>query len=179
MKIVAGLGNPGEKYKNNRHNVGFIVVDRLAEVVSGGAWRVEKKFESEICDLSSAIPNLLLVKTQTFMNNSGEALAKIIKFYKISSENLFVIHDDLDIKLGEIKIQLGIGPRIHNGLNSIENSLGTANFWRVRVGIDNRSLDLRTPGEAYVLQDFTEEEKKVVQKTIGKILPELEKITFQ
>src|SRR4030042_2946877 len=98
MKLVIGLGNPGEKYKNTRHNVGFMVVDALASKVDSGQWAVIRKYN---CSLYTVHQTLILVKPQTFMNSSGIAVAKLAAFYKVPAANIYVIHDDLDIKLGE------------------------------------------------------------------------------
>lgn len=171
MKVVVGLGNPGEEYVNNRHNVGFMVIDELAN----GIWRMaygekpswESKFESLI--LKSA--DYLLVKPQMFMNRSGEAVAKLVNFYKVEWGDLWIVHDDLDIRLGEYKIQRGVGPKVHNGLTSVEEQLGRCDFWRVRVGVDNRPVgEARTPGDEYVLSDFTAGERKIVEGVIGKLV---------
>ena len=164
MKIVVGLGNPGKEYQNNRHNVGFMVVERLAEM----GW--ETKFGAEV----SRVGDTLLVKPQFFMNKSGEVVAKIINFYKVDLSGLFVIHDDLDIRLGDFKIQFGVGPKVHYGINSIEGSLGSMGFWRVRIGVDNRPVgEARTPGDEYVLADFSDEEKIIVDGVIEKAVKEI------
>lgn len=160
MKIVVGLGNPGDKYRNNRHNVGFMIIDRI------------KEFDGEVLKIGEVV----LVKPQTFMNRSGEAIGKIVNFYKVAVDDLIVIHDDLDIKLGEYKIQKGVGPKVHNGLTSIEEHLGKKDFWRVRVGIDNRPMangEWRMAGEDYVLADFTSEEKAVLDRMIKIIVDQL------
>lgn len=165
MKLIVGLGNPGDEHKENRHNVGFMVVDRLAEEAE---W--ESKFEALI--LKSR--DCLLVKPQTFMNNSGTAVKKIMNFYKLNIDDLVVVHDDLDIRLAEYKIQKGVGPKVHNGLTSVEERLGTKDFWRVRVGVDNRPVgEARTPGDEYVLADFTSEEKEIIEGVIEKVVKEL------
>lgn len=164
MKLIVGLGNPGIEHKNNRHNAGFMVVEKLAE------GDFENKFEAEI----SRRGETLLVKPQTFMNRSGEAVAKIVSFYKIDMANLFLVHDDLDIRLGDYKIQLGIGPKVHYGLNSVEEKLGGKNFWRIRIGVDNRPVgEARTPGDEYVLADFSDEEKIIVNGVIEKAVKEI------
>lgn len=166
MKLIVGLGNPGEEYRQNRHNLGYQVVERLA---GEGDW--EKKFESLIIKRDG----WLLVKPVTFMNQSGKAVSQVVSFYKVDLDDLWVVHDDLDIRLGEYKIQKGVGPKVHKGIKSIEESLGSSNFWRVRVGVDNRSrLAGRTPGEEYVLQDFSAEEKEIVAEVIEKVVKELE-----
>lgn len=165
MKVIVGLGNPGVEHSKNRHNVGFMVVDRLA----GEAASWESKFNSLI--LKSA--DRLLVKPQTFMNRSGDVMAEIVSFYKVSMADLVVIHDDLDIRLGEFKVVQGVGPKIHNGLISIEDSLGKKDFWRVRIGVDNRSSEARAPGDEYVLANFLPEEDKVIGDVIEKAVREI------
>jgi PTH1 family peptidyl-tRNA hydrolase len=148
MKLIIGLGNPGEKYKNNRHNVGYMVIDKL-----------KKGF-----------------KTNCFMNESGKIVKKLIEQYKVDLPNLWIIHDDLDIPLGNYKIQFGRGPKEHNGLKSIEEKLGTKDFWRVRIGIENRGephFAEVSRGKEYVLEDFTNEERKVLDRVIFEVCKKL------
>lgn len=149
MKLIVGLGNLGEKYHQTRHNVGFMVVDEIAKKFDG-EWVMNKYVSSEV----TRDENIILAKPQTYMNDSGQAVKDLIAFYELSVSELIVVHDDLDIPLGQYKIQLGKGPKVHNGINSIESELITEQFWRVRVGIDNRNPNNRAPGEAYVLQQF-------------------------
>lgn len=155
MKLIVGLGNPGDKYKGNRHNVGQMVLDGIQR--------------SGIRDQRSEIR---LLRPETFMNESGVAVRKAMNFYKLGVEDLIVIHDDLDIRLGEYKIDMARGPKQHNGVTSVEEELGTKDFLRVRVGVDNR-VGERTPGERYVLEDFTDEERVILDGVIEKIVDEL------
>lgn len=157
MKLIVGLGNPGEKYKNNRHNVGYMIVDAL------------KKLRTK------ELKNLVLAKTNTFMNDSGSFVKKLTIHYPLSANQLFVLHDDLDLPLGTWKIQYAKGPKEHGGIDDIEQKLGSEDFWRVRVGVDNRNASNRVLGEEYVLQDFTDEERKVLDKVIYKICKKLTK----
>lgn len=153
MKLIVGLGNPGEKYKNNRHNVGYMFIEHLEKI---------------------GLPDgVVAKKTNTFMNDSGEAVKKLVNFYKVSPEDLYVVHDDLDIPLGQHKIQLGVGPKVHKGVASVEQFLIESEFWRIRIGVDNRDSQNRLPGEQYVLQDFTGEEKEIVKNTIKQIFADL------
>ncbi|MGB6838881.1 MAG: aminoacyl-tRNA hydrolase [Microgenomates group bacterium] len=153
MELVIGLGNPGEKYKNNRHNVGHMVVEAL---------------------LKKNLPkNVVVRKTDVFMNESGKSMKKLINQYKIGMADLWVIHDDLDIALGQYKIQKGKGPKLHKGIDSIEKETGKDDFWRVRVGVENRPKDNRIPGEQYVLQDFLDEELDLLNGTVETIIKEL------
>ncbi|MDZ7586142.1 MAG: aminoacyl-tRNA hydrolase [Patescibacteria group bacterium] len=160
MKYIVGLGNPGSKYQNNRHNAGFMAVDRLMkEKWSGVKW----------------------LKPQTFMNKSGTAVKKFLGRREEpnlpSFANLYVAHDDLDIELGKFKISWGKGPKVHNGLRSIYEQLGTKDFWHVRIGIDNRmKTGFRGTGEEYVLQNFRPEEREIVEKVIDKIVMEMKKV---
>lgn len=159
MKLVVGLGNPGSKYKNNRHNVGYLVADEL---------------KSQISKLKTTTHNLKVVRTNTFVNESGKFVKHLISQYpNIPISNLYVVHDDLDIPLGSYKIQFGKGPKDHKGLNSIYHELGTEDFWHVRVGVDNRNPRNRIEGEEYVLQDFTTEEKVIVNSVIDKLIKNL------
>lgn len=169
MKLIVGLGNPGKKYGGTRHNVGFLAVDFLAKSNSLD-FSDNLKFKSEI----ATSEKFILVKPHTFMNNSGDAVSAIANFYKVSIEDIYVIHDDLDLRLGEYKIQKTIGPKVHRGINSIEEKLGSKNFWRVRIGVDNRSIENRIAGEEYVLQSFSEFEKEVVDAIIEKAIQDLE-----
>lgn len=170
MKLIVGLGNPGEKYKLNRHNVGFMFVEYLCKWVDDREWKMEKKFEAEMCEIEIKSEKALLVKPQTFMNDSGKAVQKISKNNNLMPNDLIVIHDDLDIKLGEYKIQIGKGPKLHNGIESIENHMHTKEFTRVRIGVDNRSVENRIPGEAYVLQNFTPEEIIILNGVFSEIV---------
>ena len=170
MKLIVGLGNPGDRYVGTRHNTGFFVVEKLQlDVFPDFPWKFENKFNADISMAGSAI----LVKPLSFINSSGEVVKKLVNFYKIDKENLIVVHDDLDIRLGEWKKQFSQGPKLHNGLLSIEEKLGTIDFWRFRVGVDNRTVDNRISGEDYVLQPFFEEEITLLNKATIEICKEL------
>ncbi len=186
VKLIVGLGNPGKEYENTRHNVGFEVLDALMKQVVAdrlgntpmnrsvslsqlAEWRYERKFEGEMV----RVGEVLLLKPMTFMNRTGVSIKKVKNFYKIKSENIWVIHDDLDIRLGEFKIQLGKGPKKHNGVLSVERELGTKDFWRVRVGVESRENRL-IPGEKYVLMKLSEEEKGILKGVIERVVRELE-----
>lgn len=157
MKLIIGLGNPGAKYEKSRHNVGHMVIDAL-----------ESKFKSKF-------KNFIVKKTNVLMNNSGRAVKGLITNYKLPIASLYIVHDDLDIPLGQFKIQFGKGPKDHRGMQSVEKVLGINDFWRVRVGIENRakSRGQRVSGEEYVLQEFLPEEKTVIEETISKAVREL------
>jgi len=147
MKLIVGLGNPCQKYKNNRHNVGHHFIDYLINELT-----------------SSRINGFKLYKTDCYMNLSGKFVKKLIRNPQSVNEQLIIVHDDLDIPLGKFKIQKGTGPLLHNGIESIENVLGTKDFWRVRIGVDNRQQTGQVDGETYVLTDFRPEEMTVVNQ---------------
>lgn len=172
MRIILGLGNPGAEYANTRHNAGVMLVDELAKssrfMVHGSyGWRRKKRifvFEAD---------EVVLVKTgNIFMNESGQIIHEL-KTMNYELTDLYLAHDDLDIKLGEAKIHLGKGPKVHNGVNAIEEVMGTKEFWRIRIGIDNRSLDNQVAGEEYVLQKFAEAERKTLDETLERVINEL------
>ncbi|KKQ48702.1 MAG: Peptidyl-tRNA hydrolase [Candidatus Woesebacteria bacterium GW2011_GWB1_38_5] len=171
MKLIVGLGNPGDKYKDNRHNVGFVAIDRLAEGMNANSWKKNEKFNAFI---TSRDPLALLVKPLSYMNESGKVVKKIFNFFKIKNVgNIIVIHDDLDLGLGKFKIQEGHGPELHNGIISIEREFKSEWFTRVRVGIDNRDSENRMSGERYVLENFKGDEMVILNETIEKITKDL------
>lgn len=174
MKLIVGLGNPEERYNDTRHNVGFIFLDLLREKfmyqknISVSDWDKEDMFNSYLSFVKDGSRVLaILQKPLTYMNRSGEAVAKLFSKYEIGdvSENLILVHDDLDIKLGAFKIQVGKSPVGHNGVKNVEDRIGTTEFKRVRVGIENRE-NKNIPGEDYVLMKFTKEEKEILDEVL-------------
>lgn len=170
MKLIVGLGNPGIGYQNNRHNAGFMAVDYLCRALGQFTqWHLENKFKSELSVGQLGFETVMFLKPQTFMNSSGEAVQAVSSFYKVASTDILVIHDDLDLKLGVVKLQQGVGPKVHNGLLNIEEKLGTKKFWRLRLGVDARSEGGRAgdqAGEKYSLADFPPEEKRILTNTL-------------
>jgi PTH1 family peptidyl-tRNA hydrolase len=155
MKVVVGLGNPGEKYAGTRHNVGFRVIDEILKTYVAGP-QYNKKFESIIYSLDK---NRILVKPQTFMNVSGKAVNRVVNFYKVKPGDLLIVHDDVDLAFGEIKHQFERGAAGHKGVESIVESLGSNKFNRVRVGVGRPQPHQET--EKWVLQKFSEDQKDV------------------
>ncbi len=165
MILIVGLGNPGEEYQNTRHNVGFMVLDLLLKKLTSvdkSIWEKNKKFN---CLLAKPNKDLLLVKPNSFMNASGEVVGKLMAFYKVSGFGLYVVHDDVDLPLGKIKISLSHGSAGHKGVESIINTLGSNNFVRVRVGIGS---DKKISAEKFVLSQFEEIETPVLNKAVKK-----------
>lgn len=163
MKLIVGLGNPGDKYQNTRHNLGFRVVDEFGRQITNSKFQISKNLKAEI----SKTENLILAKPQTFMNSSGDAIQVIAHFYKIPVEDIIVIHDDLDISLGKIKIRQGGSAAGHHGVESIIEKLGTDQFIRVRLGIEPSSAVIHNP-EKFVLESFDSSEKSKVKEMIKK-----------
>ncbi|MDY6864110.1 MAG: aminoacyl-tRNA hydrolase [Thermodesulfobacteriota bacterium] len=162
MKLIVGLGNPGTKYKQNRHNIGFQVLESLAE--SANINIDKKKFNSIYGEGVVRSEKVFLVKPQTFMNLSGEAVFKVIKYFDIEHKDIIVIHDDIDLDLGRIKIQFDGGDGGHKGIHSIVVEAGTNRFIRIRVGIGRPPLF--QDAAFYVLMNFKPEEKEIIKEVI-------------
>jgi len=169
MKIIIGLGNSGEKYNDTRHNVGFEMIDAFGKKYDFPDFALDKKFKAEI----SKEKETVLVKPQTFMNASGEAVKAILDFYKLMPEDIIVIHDDLDIELGEFKIATDSRSAGHNGVQDIIEKLGTQKFLRLRIGIGHSDT---IPEESYVLQKLSGEEKAKIQAIEENIISEIKKL---
>lgn len=174
MKLITGLGNPGKKYQDTRHNVGFLFLEILREKffyqkeISTTEWKKEKMFSSEICLLKEGSRVLaMLQKPQTYMNRSGDVVAKVVEKYEIEDleSNFMLIHDDLDIPLGKFKIQEGKSPVGHNGVKSVEERLKFVDFKRIRIGVEARE-NKNVPGEDYVLGRFTNTERDLIEEVI-------------
>ncbi len=168
MKLIIGLGNPGKKYQNTRHNLGFIVLDQLASEFGITNYELSKKGQTQYAWVKIGREKIEILKPQTFMNNSGFAVRYAKDHHRnLKNSDICVIHDDLDLKFGEYKIQFGRGPRRHNGVLSIEASLSSKDFWRLRVGIDSRleakARGLEVGGKDYVLGDFLPQELKKIK----------------
>jgi PTH1 family peptidyl-tRNA hydrolase len=160
MRLIVGLGNPGEKYKNNRHNIGFILLDDLVKNLEG-KWVFEKKFEC----LMSRVGEDIYIKPQAYMNLSGRPVSKVIKYYNINLNKLIVVHDDIDLELGKTKIQAEAGSAGHNGVQDIIDTLKSSSFTRIRVGI-GRPSDYRINIEDWVLMNF---EKNEIEKIFDSV----------
>ncbi len=185
MFLITGLGNPGREYENTPHNAGFTFVNSLRESLlknphlQVSEWENEEKlFNSEVCKIKRGGELIgILQKPLTYMNRSGVAVQLLMKKFDI---DIFVLaHDDLDIELGEYKIQEGKSPKGHNGILSVENALSSKDFTRVRIGIENRS-NHNIPGEDYVLQKYSGKELEVlentIQESISNLLPSISEL---
>lgn len=175
LQILVGLGNPGNEYVRTRHNAGFLVIDLIAQAFQMPAFAYKKNLFADVTKNNS----MVMLKPQTYMNESGKAVRAVLEFYKDAVatplvDNLLVIHDDLDIPFGQYKLQQSKKPKVHNGLTSIHAYINEENFWYLRIGIDGRQGDRSIPGQAYVLQQFTLEEKEKLERmTLQEILPDI------
>lgn len=134
IQLIVGLGNPGSKYENTRHNAGFWFADELCRQLNGH-FSPEAKFHGDVARLSYKNTDRRIIKPQTFMNLSGKSVAALANFYKIAPEHILVVHDELDLLPGKMKLKQGGGHGGHNGLKDIQAQLGSADFWRLRIGI--------------------------------------------
>jgi PTH1 family peptidyl-tRNA hydrolase len=176
IAVIAGLGNPGQKYRNTRHNIGFDVVDRLAAEFSG-VWRLEARFEAEVAAIELDGRKLMLVKPHTFMNASGRSLGAVLRFRKLSVDSLLVVYDDLNLELGRTKLSISGSAGGHNGISDLLEQIGTG-FIRYRVGIGakpKKEMDLAE----YVLSQFRPEEKKLFAERMPKFIDQIRLIVEQ
>jgi len=194
MILIVGLGNPGKKFEKTRHNVGFLAIENLkleSKKISSSPpsprcvwgsvtenfsdWKYKKKFQAEISQGRINNKELILIKPQTFMNESGKAVKLLTKIYHLSPKTLFVIHDDIDLSLGKIRISVGRGAAGHRGVQSIIDELGTKNFVRFRLGVEPKTYNLKPNTLCdFVLQKFNKEEEKILKEVIKKTVEAIE-----
>jgi peptidyl-tRNA hydrolase, PTH1 family len=163
MILVAGLGNPGKGYSSSRHNVGFIVVDELTKRLGAS---FKRGFRSLYAEAYLEEKKLILLKPETYMNRSGEAVSDAVEFFKIPMKDIIVVHDEMDLPLGDIKVKIGGGSAGHKGIQSIISSLGDNGFIRVRVGIGKPTQ--KSEVIDHVLSRFEKEEKKIIEYAINR-----------
>jgi peptidyl-tRNA hydrolase, PTH1 family len=195
MKIIVGLGNPGNKYEHTRHNAGFMAVDfylKNREAISCAS-----KFRGYVCEMHFAVAErrgnletrkdaekipkktfekVFFVKPQTYMNKSGEAVKEIVDFYKLNvATDLLIIHDEIDLKFGFYKLAFDSRPAGHNGVKNIVEELGTQEFHRVRIGVESRLSRHESPTDQFVLQEFTPDELQIMETNVlPKVADEIE-----
>lgn len=172
MRLIVGLGNFGDKYEKTRHNVGFLVLDKIQATRYNDQnimpFRLENQFKAEITQTGGIGENrVIFAKPNTYMNNSGEAVSKLMNYYKIGTDDILVISDDVDLEIGDIRVRLEGSSGGHKGLESIIQQIGDNRFVRIRVGIgSNREKGIRA--EDYVLQNFSADENKIIKHAIDK-----------
>jgi len=173
MIIIVGLGNPGEQYKNMRHNVGFMAIDAFAGKNNFPEFKLEKRSDSLISekpfDSAQGDENIVLVKPQTFMNESGKAVKEILK--NNPATNLIIIHDDVDLPVGKIKIVTERGSAGHKGVESVIQNIGNEGLIRFRIGVGSKK---QTEAKKIVLKNFSKEEQKIIDETIQKAVGALD-----
>ena len=168
MFLIVGLGNPKRKFKKTRHNIGFRVLDCIQKENGFPKFKFEKKFNADV----SVTNNIILLKPQTFMNNSGRAIKAFRDYYKINIEDIFIIHDDLSLELGKVKLSYDKESAGHNGVRSIITDLQTKKFKRIRIGI--KPIEKIESIKDFVLKKFSKKEELILQKTretIKEMLP--------
>ena len=171
MNLFIGLGNPGQSYERNRHNLGFAVIDKIAEHYSLGIWK--DKFKGSICDFIIENQKVILFKPSDYMNNSGYSTSELINFYKIPKNNVFVFFDDVELSPGKIRVKLGGGHAGHNGIRDIIEKIGV-DFWRIRLGIGHPGTK-KDMGK-YVLSNFSDSDQKWIDIMIASIVDNLKLI---
>ena len=165
MYLLVGLGNPGSQYEYTRHNIGFIAIDKLAETLNVKADRLKFNAFTAECKINGE--KCLLMKPQTFMNNSGESVGEAARFYKIPPENIVIISDDISLKPGKMRIRRKGSAGGHNGLKSIIAHLGSENFPRVKLGVGDRENPDHSLAD-FVLSKFSKEDMKIVEEIAKK-----------
>ena len=161
MKLFVGLGNPGKKYVNNRHNIGFMALDQIASDHSFSPWK--SKFQGQLSDGKLGLEKVILLKPETFMNLSGQSVSETIKFYKIKTEDVVVFHDELDLSASKLRVKSSGGHAGHNGLRSIHQHIGP-DYQRVRMGIGHPGDKNRVAN--YVLSDFAKSDQNWLEDLI-------------
>ncbi len=165
--VIVGLGNPGASYERTRHNVGFLAVDALADAFQTGEWKERQRYQAHACEGRIVTAPVLFLKPTTYMNRSGEAVQKIVNFFKLDpAKQLIVCSDDIDIPLGSMRMRHSGGPGTHNGLKSVVEHIGEQ-FPRVRIGLGPapEGVDLST----WVLSRLTDEEEEVLEHVLQKL----------
>lgn len=179
MYLIAGLGNPGKEYTHTRHNAGFLAIEALHAAFATdwhlSDWYDAHKEHAHVADGRAKKERVMLVKPQTFMNRSGQTIAALLNWHKCTPDHLIVLHDDLDIPLGEMRVQFDRNAAGHNGVQSIIDAINTKTFWRIRIGIGR---DPKIGTETYVLQPFSTLEKLALRDILRRLPQELNKQFF-
>jgi PTH1 family peptidyl-tRNA hydrolase len=176
--LIVGLGNPGTKYDGTRHNVGFALLDMLADQWHSQGFSATTKetstYKSSIFKLPEA--DVTLLYPLLYMNNSGQAVQEYLRYHDFELEQIYLAHDDLDLELGKFKLQFAKAPKDHNGIISLEQHLNSTQFNRIRIGVNNRKVEqFNGSGADYVLKRFSKKESEMIAETLVKITEELQK----
>jgi peptidyl-tRNA hydrolase, PTH1 family len=174
MKLIVGLGNPGKQYQNTRHNIGQKIVLDYLKTQKNCRLKENYRLSAKTCETGWKTSKKIFAISSEFMNNSGITVQKISHFFKIEPKDIYVVHDDLDLEVGDYRIQFDRGSAGHNGIKSINQYLGTQQFNRIRIGIGKPQNSI--PIEDYVLQPFPKDESAIIDSIAPKIFEEIEKI---
>jgi len=165
MKLIVGLGNPGKKFIATRHNIGRATVKYLAQVFNFPNFKLKDNLKAFVTEKRIKNKKIILAILTTYMNDSGKGVKKLVDYYNIKPESLLIIHDELDLPLGKLKLSFGRSSAGHKGVQSIIDNLKTNKFYRLRIGIENRKTK-KIPTEKYVLEKFNKKEKEIIEKKI-------------
>jgi PTH1 family peptidyl-tRNA hydrolase len=171
-RLVVGLGNPGPRYAGNRHNAGFMVLDVLADRVGGGF--KAHRGRADVIEARFAASRVVLVKPKSYMNESGGPVTSLRDYFKVAAEDIIVVHDEIDLPFGALRLKLGGGDNGHNGLKSLRRSLGTGDFHRVRLGV-GRPTGRQDPAD-YLLSDFSATERKELPFVVARCADAVESL---
>jgi PTH1 family peptidyl-tRNA hydrolase len=174
MRLIVGLGNPGARYENTRHNVGFMVLDRWLSGHPTAQWR--EQYGGLTADLSVDGTRLLLLKPLTFMNRSGQSVRKAAQFFKIPPSDVVIVHDEVDLAFGEVRLKRGGGEAGHNGLKSVTSDLGTQDYVRLRCGVGRPPPEFRGDTADFVLQAPSPADQPQLEALISKAVEALEMV---
>ena len=167
LEISSSLGNPGKQYEKTKHNIGFMVVDAIADSVPHTPWREEQR--AEVCSITVNGEKVLLVKPQTFMNASGESVGPLMRYYKIDPSDVYCIYDDMDLPVGKLRIRPNGSSGGHNGIKSVQEHLGTGEFPRFKIRHTGHPAHNNKAVIKHVLQRFGAEEQELVAEAVGKM----------
>lgn len=173
IRLIVGLGNPGSEYERTRHNAGCWAVDELARAISASGFSADKKMKAEVATAHVDGRKIWLIKPQTYMNCSGQSVGPFMRFHDIRPEEVLVLHDELDLLPGQLRVKLGGSSGGHNGLKDIQAALGTPDYWRLRIGIGHpRSLQLNQGVADFVLHRPRQEEQIDIDRAIDRVAAE-------
>jgi peptidyl-tRNA hydrolase, PTH1 family len=174
MKLIFGLGNPGKQYQNTRHNLGQKIILQYVRAYCHTPLQPKKSLDAEILEIGQGSNKIIFAISTDYMNNSGTPVQNIFQFYKINPSDIYILHDDLDLEVGDYRVQFNRGPAGHNGIKSIIENLGTQQFNRIRIGIGKPTNNISV--EDYVLQPFSKTELDIINTITPKIFKEVEMI---
>ena len=177
IRLLVGLGNPGAEYERTRHNAGCWAVDEMARVLGANSFSTDKKMKAEVASAMIDGRKIWLIKPQTFMNCSGQSVGPFARFHDIQPNEVLVLHDELDLLPGQLRIKLGGSSGGHNGLKDIQSALGTPDYWRLRIGIGHpRSLQLNQGVADFVLHRPRQDEQIDIDRAIDRVAAETQLI---